>query len=642
VPPRSLADDLRRRSEDDLARLLTLRPDLLHPVPPDITALAARAASSTSIARALDRLDSVMLAAIHALAHADEPSTYDAWQAVIESVTPDHATTALDHIRALALAWGDDDGLRLVRTVRETLQSEPRYAVDWPTAPLATRQHDPDRIERTAGQHALAAIMGITAIAEAWSGDEAPAVLRKGGLGVRDLAATSRIVDLDAHRTALLLEVAYAGGLIGRDGQAEERWRPTTAYDDWHDSSLAEQWAAIARAWLTMPRSPDRVDEGSNALSDDMAGRGLPLLREQVLAVLDGLGPGTAPASVHEVVRGVDLVAPRHAGPLRDQRITAIVTELETLGLTGAHALADLGRAAAGLIDRPTVAAAAAALPTPLDHILVQADMTAVAPGPLLPDLARELRLSADVESTGGATVYRFTQASIRRALDAGRDSESLLEFLSSISRTPLPQPLTYLIEDAARAHGVVRIGVASAYIRCDDPATINAIAAHPRAGELDLVVVAPSVLAVGGRIEDAVALLRDLGLHPAAEDHDGHMLLPGRTGHRAPAPPLTAAVTRRDATPALVQAAVATLRADSERSASERIGLEPMAAADTVTVLRRAIAEALPVWVAHGEEEHLVEPLRMSGGTLTAIDRVTGQVHSVAVARLGAARIAD
>ena len=81
---------------------------------------------------------------------------------------------------------------------------------------------------------------------------------------------------------------------------------------------------------------------------------------------------------------------------------------------------------------------------------------------------------------------------------------------------------------------------------------------------------------------------------------------------------------------------------ADSERSASERIGLEPMAAADTVTVLRRAIAEALPVWVAHGDDEHLVEPLRMSGGTLTAIDRVTGQVHSVAVARLGAARIAD
>lgn len=66
------------------------------------------------------------------------------------------------------------------------------------------------------------------------------------------------------------------------------------------------------------------------------------------------------------------------------------------------------------------------------------------------------------------------------------------------------------------------------------------------------------------------------------------------------------------------------------------------MAAADTVAVLRHAITESLPVWVAQGEEEHLVEPLRMSGGTLTAIDRVTGQVRSVAVARLSAARIAD
>ena len=32
------------------------------------------------------------------------------------------------------------------------------------------------------------------------------------------------------------------------------------------------------------------------------------------------------------------------------------------------------------------------------------------------------LRLVADVESTGGATVYRFTEASVRRALDAGLD----------------------------------------------------------------------------------------------------------------------------------------------------------------------------------------------------------------------------
>ena len=53
----------------------------------------------------------------------------------------------------------------------------------------------------------------------------------------------------------------------------------------------------------------------------------------------------------------------------------------------------------------------AAVLPEPLDHILIQADLTAVAPGPLRPDIARELAVLADVESRGGATVHRFTRS---------------------------------------------------------------------------------------------------------------------------------------------------------------------------------------------------------------------------------------
>ena len=46
-------------------------------------------------------------------------------------------------------------------------------------------------------------------------------------------------------------------------------------------------------------------------------------------------------------------------------------------------------------------------LPRPVDHVLLQADLTAVAPGPLETEVARRLHLLADVESRGGATVYR-------------------------------------------------------------------------------------------------------------------------------------------------------------------------------------------------------------------------------------------
>ena len=94
--------------------------------------------------------------------------------------------------------------------------------------------------------------------------------------------------------------------------------------------------------------------------------------------------------------------------------------ELAPLGITGLGALT---RFAAGLLPGSKVDPAgvlAAGLPEPVDHVLIQADLTAVAPGPLVASVAEAVGSIAEVESTGGATVYRFTEASIQRAFDAG------------------------------------------------------------------------------------------------------------------------------------------------------------------------------------------------------------------------------
>ena len=60
-------------------------------------------------------------------------------------------------------------------------------------------------------------------------------------------------------------------------------------------------------------------------------------------------------------------------------------------------------------------------LPKPIDHFLLQADLTVVVPGPLERDLAEQLAAVATVESAGAAMVYRISEPSIRRALDTGR-----------------------------------------------------------------------------------------------------------------------------------------------------------------------------------------------------------------------------
>ena len=71
---RSLADDLRGRDDDELAALLRARPDLVNPVPADLSALATRAATTTSVVRALDRLDLATLQVLEAIAALPEPA----------------------------------------------------------------------------------------------------------------------------------------------------------------------------------------------------------------------------------------------------------------------------------------------------------------------------------------------------------------------------------------------------------------------------------------------------------------------------------------------------------------------------------------------------------------------------------------
>ncbi|MGI8646088.1 MAG: hypothetical protein ACR2JD_07205, partial [Nocardioides sp.] len=54
--PRTLADQLRGWSDEQLARLLAARPDLAVPAPQDSAQLASRAGTKASLTRVVDQL----------------------------------------------------------------------------------------------------------------------------------------------------------------------------------------------------------------------------------------------------------------------------------------------------------------------------------------------------------------------------------------------------------------------------------------------------------------------------------------------------------------------------------------------------------------------------------------------------------
>jgi hypothetical protein len=118
---RSLADSLRRFDDSRLERLLGARPDLLHPLPHGLGALAARATGSLSARRALGTLDAARLAVVDALAVLPEGAPPEQIASLL-GIRCDDLDPHLEHLRTLALLWGEEE-LHLVRAVREGLRS---------------------------------------------------------------------------------------------------------------------------------------------------------------------------------------------------------------------------------------------------------------------------------------------------------------------------------------------------------------------------------------------------------------------------------------------------------------------------------------------------------------------------------------
>ncbi len=878
--PRSLAEALRARDDASLSALLRSRPDLVTPVPTDLTQLATRAGTRASVLRALERLDRFALQTAEALAVAPDPASYDTLLALLagdagDETVADALPRAVGTLREQALVWGEDDRLRLVRTARELLAPSPQHPsptglgptvqeatsgmspgriqeivtaaglpsthdsvsamtaltalfthrkkmakllagapeparevlsrlvwgppygqvtaepaahLRWlldrglllPTSPgtvvlprevalhlragrahrapeplppavTPAATHSPQVVDATAAAQAYTALATVEELLKDWD-EGGPAVLRAGGLSVRDLKRTAVALDVSEPVAAFWTELAYAAGLIASDGEADERYAATPAYDEWLEQPPAERWSRLAQAWLAATRTPglvggrDAKDRALSALGSGLDRSAAPEVRHRVLSLLAGLPQGGAPDAESVLARlrwerPLRGVTRDGEDDLRSRLARWTLSEAELLGVTGRGALSAHGRALLGAppaagprapksggagtprtgpaaaapvsgTPAPALAApgasasvsgagtgtpadagpgdklpvhhhrppgrlapltpaeqalatAAAArllaplLPEPLDHVLLQADLTAVAPGPLQRPLADMLGVLADVESKGGATVYRFTPASVRRALDSGRTATDLHAFLTEHSRTPVPQPLAYLIDDVARKHGHLRVGAASAYVRCDDDTLLNEILADKRAAALRLRRLAPTVLAAPTDPATLLEGLRAMGYAPAAESAEGDVLIARAHAHRSP--PRTAPEPVPDGPPppdtTLLAAAIRAIRAGDLAATAPRktVGEQPAggelprtSSAETLATMQAAVLTGDSVWIGYVNAEgaasqRVIAPIRVEGGFVTAYDHTADEVRTYPLHRVtGVAELAD
>ncbi|MDQ6641501.1 MAG: helicase C-terminal domain-containing protein, partial [Actinomycetota bacterium] len=259
------------------------------------------------------------------------------------------------------------------------------------------------------------------------------------------------------------------------------------------------------------------------------------------------------------------------------------------------------------------------------------------------------LALVADVESRGGATVYRFAAGSVRRAFDAGWSAVEIKDFLRTASRTPVPQALDYLVDDVSRRFGTLRVGVAESFLRSDDESALNELLHDPVAASLRLRRIAPTVVVSDVALHVLLPRLRELGAAPVVEAADGTVRIAradvfrSRSRRGAQRPGAAGRDLARQA--ARMTAMVAAIRSGDRVAATRPAGHSASSPGDVLALLSGVIESGGQVWIGyvdnHGARvERVVAPTRVEAGQLIAHDPHAGEVRTFAVHRITQARL--
>ena len=543
---------------------------------------------------------------------------------------------ARDH-RKVTIPWSVRVFLRDGHATRDPVDAEPTMSLNAVTPALVDRMSTGAAFEFT---------RRVELLLDHW-GTHPPAMLKAGGVSVRDLKATAELLQVSTSEAGLIIEVAHAAGLVGH-GMTDESdavWVPTDAFDVWQAAATAERWVRLASAWLESARLMFKVggriaDKPVNALSEGLERSWMAAARRDVLGELShdaGLAAGTGLPSLLERLRWLRPRRPRGHG----EAVEAILTEAAFLGLTARGAIASY--AATLLTGGDAAGALAPLLPDPVDHVLLQADLTAIAPGPLESELSRQLALVADVESRGGATVFRFTDSSVRRAFDAGWSAVEVHEFVASASKTPVPQGLSYLVDDVSRRFGVLRAGTAESFLRSDDEAALSELIHLGSA--LRLRRIAPTVVVSDVPLAQLLPKVRDLGFAPVVEAIDGTVRVARADVYRARSPRIRSAAPELARQGARVAAVTAAIRAGDRVAASRPRRRQATSTVEVMDLLRAAALDSASVLIGYvGNDgtvgERLVRPDSVEGGRLTAYDERSEDTREFAIHRITAASL--
>ena len=738
--PRSLADDFRMRTDEELAHLLRHRSDLMNPPPAGISELAVNASSASSIADAIASLNSPELAIAEVIAALPDGTDANSIHAALKR-TPGYeqvpVTHAIQSLWKLGILWGSHNAVHLVRSAREFFggypcglapelvntrlslrkfvedeslifelldnapvgvreiiadmlwtnprgsypnalkripSKNPQSPVEWllvnelliatdestvvlpREVALPIRQHQllkeldcqPPAIsidtststQRDAdGIHRALEFIQSVELAMNAIDRHSLSTLKAGGISHREFDRLRSTVPVSRETLALSLELAFHAGFLSFDELSG--WSITTKFQDWLTHEDATRWNTLVSIWRnSMQTSRLGSDEKVRVLQSSPANTSEFEWKRTLLEAITTIAPGEK-IDHENFVKFIQWQRPRAFNTSKLSLASEFLADLELLGVTYLQTMTESGFQS--LTDAFDTETFTNNMPSHVDYIIVQADLTALSPGRLPIEHRQFLQRIAEIESASVATTYRFTPGSILHGIETGLSADEILKGITQLSKTPIPQPLEYLIQDVARRYGMLTAGVASMYLRCDNIDLLKIIQADRKLGSSKLRKIADNILISDEPLEVVIHHLRAAGYATAIDKTDRLVSVskPPQPQQAIQRQPQFAVMPSER----LIQSIIKSLRPASPipthfKPAHHGSAITSSTSETLVKLLQTSLEAGSAIWIGYADKngyttEHTVEPLAIEGGTMTAFELETNQVRTFTVARI-------
>ena len=437
----------------------------------------------------------------------------------------------------------------------------------------------PQGLDALAGIHAFEATLVVTELVFELESRMFKDI-GKSGIGLADVKRLAALTGKEFDFIRGAFDLAVTSNLVQG---VDERWQLTTEAKAWLELETADRWISLSNCLLGL-LDANACQEIAVGIA---GGERLPEACANTFP-LDKLG--------------------------ENSNVARFVRLAEVLGLTVDGFAASWCQA----LLRGQVAEAKAALESHLPpisgRIIVQADLSVIALGPLATRDERALRLLVETEQSSLASRYRLTQLSISHALECGVSADSIRQTLTKLSGNTLPQPVEYLIADVAKKLGRISVienpQTGGAFILSAEPALLTELVNDSRLKPYALTRTDSESLSTRFSPEVIYFGLREIGHLAVRVDSKGRVLSP-----QSFVVPTSTSSSGRN-----VEAILASLRENDAKLASS----EDDAVLRQIAMAIKSKTKLEVVYLGQDEIERtmLLEPIGVANGRLRARDR--------------------